>query len=183
MTPAGRLLLGVLLLSPFESLDAWTQHATQSSRSPRLDHVAHAATEVGTPATVLGALLGIALFTGAPGPATARYALAVLVPLNATVEVIKRVTDRTRPDGRHTPSNASFPSSHAANAFALAAVLGRRWRRGVPVFWVAAAVVGWSRIYLNRHFLSDVLGAAILGVAFAWLVARWFRSRGWLPAS
>ena len=183
MTLALRVLLAVVLMSPFESLDAWTQRATQSTRSPRGDRVAHAATDVGKPATVLGALLAIALFTGPAGPPTARYALAVLLPVNVTVEVTKRVTDRTRPDGRHTPSNASFPSSHAANAFALAAVFSRRWPRGALLFWFAAGVVAWSRIYLNRHFLSDVLFAGAIGVGFAWLVAGWFRSRGWLAST
>ena len=80
--------------------------------------------------------------------------------------------NRTRPDGEQKRSNASFPSSHAANAATLAAVLARRWRRLTVPAWVAAAVIGFSRIYLNRHFLSDVLFAGALGVLGAWAAAR-----------
>jgi membrane-associated phospholipid phosphatase len=57
-----------------------------------------------------------------------------------------------------------FPSGHATTAFAGAAALAR-WapprRRG----WILAVAsgVGASRIVLNAHFLSDVLGGALLG--------------------
>jgi membrane-associated phospholipid phosphatase len=57
-----------------------------------------------------------------------------------------------------------FPSGHAATAFAVAAALAG-WapvrRRG----WILAAAsgVGVSRIVLNAHFLSDVLGGGLIG--------------------
>jgi undecaprenyl-diphosphatase len=57
-----------------------------------------------------------------------------------------------------------FPSGHAATAFAAAAALvtaAPGWRRA---WLVAAAIgVGVSRIVLNAHFLSDVLGGALIG--------------------
>jgi membrane-associated phospholipid phosphatase len=58
----------------------------------------------------------------------------------------------------------AFPSGHTATAFAAAAALGGclpARRRG----WIiaAAAAVGASRIALNAHFLSDVLGGALFG--------------------
>jgi undecaprenyl-diphosphatase len=57
-----------------------------------------------------------------------------------------------------------FPSGHASTAFAVAAALAG-WaparRRGFVL--VAASGVGASRIVLNAHFLSDVLGGALLG--------------------
>lgn len=76
-----------------------------------------------------------------------------------------------------------FPSGHAATAFAAAAALVD-WapprRRG----WLLAAAsgVGVSRIVLNAHFLSDVLGGALFGwwagevgliVATRYLAPRW----------
>ena len=57
----------------------------------------------------------------------------------------------------------SFPSGHSTNAFAaailLGTLLGRRW------WWalLAAATVGWSRIYVGAHFPLDVLAGAVLG--------------------
>ena len=172
--------LTLSLAQPIDSLDWRVQRAVQGGRRPVFESSMRTATRLATGATVLGALLGIALFTGPAGVPTARAVLAVLLPVNAVVEGIKRAVDRTRPDHVHDPNNSSFPSSHAANAAALAFVLSRRWPRGTPLFVTAAALVSWSRVYLNRHFLSDVLFAAVLGVAIAWLVLRWLGRRGWL---
>jgi len=80
-------------------------------------------------------------------------------------------------DPRHfRPFNAkdrwqSFPSGHATVAFSLAASISEEARRP----WVTAAtygtatLVGWSRVYEDRHWTSDVVGGAIIGVA----ASRW----------
>jgi membrane-associated phospholipid phosphatase len=135
------------------------------------------ATGIGRPANVLGVLLAIALFDAAAGPATARLAVFALVPTNLVVEGLKRATNRTRPDGEQKRSNASFPSSHAANAAAIAWVFSSRWRRLTPAFWVLALLVAYSRMYLNRHYLSDVVVGFAIGIACAWLTARFLRRR------
>ena len=67
------------------------------------------------------------------------------------------------------PVNAkgSFPSGHAASAFAVATVFSMRYskqHRWVP--WVAyggAALIGFSRVSTNAHFLSDVFFGSALG--------------------
>jgi membrane-associated phospholipid phosphatase len=58
----------------------------------------------------------------------------------------------------------SFPSGHAATAFAAAAALFA-WAPGGRRAWVlaGAAGVGASRVVLNAHLLSDVLGGALAG--------------------
>ena len=179
---ATRLALSLALLGPVLDLDRGVQAAIQHTRGPGLDRVVRVATDVGKPTTVVGVLLGMAVFGGPVGVATARTAVLVLIPTNVAVEVTKRTVNRRRPDGEHRRSNASFPSSHAANAFALAAVLAARWRPAAPLFWVVAAWVAWSRVYLNRHFLSDVVCGAIVGVAFAWWIGSWIEKSGVRPA-
>jgi membrane-associated phospholipid phosphatase len=69
---------------------------------------------------------------------------------------------RIRPDG----SSFSFPSGHASGTFASAAVLHRHfgWRVGVPSYAVAA-YVATSRVQERRHFLSDVVVGAAIGIA------------------
>jgi membrane-associated phospholipid phosphatase len=62
------------------------------------------------------------------------------------------------------PNYQSFPSGHAATAFAAAAALvGWAPARGRLWLFVAASGVGASRIVLNAHFLSDVLGGGLMG--------------------
>jgi len=173
-----RALLATSLLLPVTNLDQAVRHEVQSARRPWLEPVMHGATSIGKPQVVLGALLALAIFGGAPGVALARTAIVAAVPTNLVVEGLKRITHRTRPDGSTDPRNASFPSSHAANAFALAVVLSARWRRGSVVFLLAAGLIAFSRMYLDRHFLSDVLFGAALGALFGSLAVAWARGRG-----
>jgi membrane-associated phospholipid phosphatase len=79
-----------------------------------------------------------------------------------TAQAIKYAASRTRPDGSN---NHSFPSGHSASAFATATVLQKEfgWKAGVPAF----AVAGWvaaSRVQMKRHYLSDVLAGATVGI-------------------
>jgi len=177
-----RILLALSLLGPLQSFDWKIQRAIETLSPSPLDRPMHFVSDVGRPQLVFGILLAIAAFGGPEGAATARFAILALIPTNLAVEGLKRATRRVRPDGESSPGNGSFPSSHVANAFALAWVFSRRWRRGSIVFFAFAALVGFSRMYLNRHFLSDVLFGAMIGVGCAWAVER-FLARSPRPLS
>jgi undecaprenyl-diphosphatase len=166
------LLLLLALLGPIQDIDTQIQQAVQEHRAGWLERPMRAATDVGKPVVVVGMLLGIAVLDAAEGVTLARVALVAAAAVNLVVEATKWATNRTRPDGDHKRSNASFPSSHAANAFALAVLFARRWRRGAPAFLGLALIVAISRVYLNRHYASDVVFGALLGAAIALAVAR-----------
>ena len=136
----------------------------------------HVVSDGGRPLLLAGAV--VALASGTVGRVVLLETAIVLVPVNVVVELLKRATFRARPDGTHRRSNAAFPSSHVANAFAVAFVLARRWRMFTPGFIALAATVAWSRVYLDRHWLSDVVAAALLGSGLAWLaLLAWERGR------
>jgi membrane-associated phospholipid phosphatase len=173
------LMLALALMSPVESVDWAVVREVQGARRPELEGVMRQATAFGRPLVVAGGLavvLAVDLASGG-GWSTARLAVGALVGTNLVVEGLKRSVGRARPDGQHQHSNSSFPSSHAANAFALAWVLGARWRRGSAVFFALALLIAFSRMYLNRHFLSDVVAGASIGVICAWAAARWLPLR------
>lgn len=59
----------------------------------------------------------------------------------------------------------SFPSGHTATAFALFFALSLMMKSNLAkwLFFVVAILIGYSRIYLSQHFLSDVLAGSIIG--------------------
>lgn len=98
------------------------------------------------------------------------------------VAALKVVVQRPRPAGipglwiASPESTPSFPSGHAAGAFALAAMLSLAWPRGRALWWTAAVVVAWSRVALGVHYPSDCLAGAAIGVSLVfgtvWIVTR-----------
>jgi undecaprenyl-diphosphatase len=70
------------------------------------------------------------------------------------------------------PGSWSFPSGHSASSFAGAWLLSRDFPAQSPIFFLLAALVGFSRIYLGDHYPGDVLSGAFSGMALAETVQR-----------
>lgn len=102
---------------------------------------------------------------------------------------IKRAVGRTRPVLVHpiaTATGKSFPSGHTQAAIVGYGILvlvflpaiGRRWRPvAVAVAAVMVVLIGFSRVALGVHFVSDVVGALIIGSA--WLLAMTAAFSAW----
>ena len=93
--------------------------------------------------------------------------LRAIAVSQALTQGIKYAAQRDRPTGEC----CAFPSGHASATFATASVLERHlgYRGAWPTF-VVASYVAASRLHDNRHFLSDVVFGASLGVASGWTV-------------
>jgi undecaprenyl-diphosphatase len=112
---------------------------------------------------------------------------------NVSAYGLKQAFGRARPSSVFTeprplvpaPRDGSFPSGHAATSFACATVLALALPRYGLAFFVLAAAIAWSRVYVGVHYPLDVLGGAILGVlvatALRMLVASRRRSRPATP--
>jgi undecaprenyl-diphosphatase len=173
-----RVMLAVVLLDPVSALDQRVRGELQTMRGAPYERIMRAATDAGNPRNLFAVMVVVAVAGGPAGPILVREAVAVLLPANLVVEGLKRAVNRTRPDGSQDRDNASFPSSHAANVCALAYLLARRWRGAAWVAWPLAILVSFSRMWLDRHFLSDVVAGALIGVGSAWWVTRWARGAG-----
>jgi undecaprenyl-diphosphatase len=97
--------------------------------------------------------------------------------------IIKRSVPRARPSvkselrwggPRFSTKYHAFPSGHvgASTAFFGVLILARR-RIGLACLPIPI-LIGFSRMYLGAHYLSDVVCAAVLGILCALLVAHFF---------
>lgn len=100
--------------------------------------------------------------------------------------VLKPVVGRERPydSGGETvfhpfSSNASFPSGHTTEAFAVASVVAMRSEGWVvpTVAYTVASLVGVSRVSQSAHFASDVFAGAVLGTAIGRFVVSRHRPK------
>lgn len=111
------------------------------------------------------------------------YAVAMAIAglgAGITAQIVKHLVGRARPElwlgpAHYAPgSSTSFPSGHTVGAFALAGVLvfGSRSITLRIVALLLAAGVGLSRILAFRHWASDVMASAVIGLVVAWVVVR-----------
>ena len=92
------------------------------------------------------------------------YGISTILMSSAVYEV-KRISKERRPDGSDL---YSFPSGHTANAFATAEFMRLEYK-DVSIWYgvggyAAAAFTGYLRLYNNKHWLSDVIAGAGVGI-------------------
>ncbi|MBO4870592.1 MAG: phosphatase PAP2 family protein [Muribaculaceae bacterium] len=109
-------------------------------------------------------------------------ALTVLIADQLSSGLIKHAVERLRPS--HNPALASaihvvgngggqygFVSSHAANSFGVALIVGliMRSRPALVSLVIWAILQCYSRIYIGVHYPGDILGGVVVGLLSGWL--------------
>lgn len=170
------------------ALDDFAGPFLHSISSPTLDAVMNAITNLGS-ATVLGVLFvlveGVLLYRR--DRAKALFLAAALGGSVALNGILKVTIERPRPmlPWAHVLPDFSFPSGHSMNSLvfylAVALIVWVTYGRRIGIVAVAVAVIisisiGFSRIYLGYHYLSDVVGGFLAGLAWLFVVAIAFET-------
>lgn len=130
----------------------------------------------------------LAVAGGRTGRRAAVEGLASVAVTSAVVNlVVKPLRRRPRPDRaaegvplvRHVamPASTSFPSGHAAAAFAFATGVGHVLPPAAVPLRGLAAVVAYSRVHTGVHYPLDVIAGAVAGGALAQLTTHTLERR------
>lgn len=88
--------------------------------------------------------------------------LTAVLGVSAAAKALKAFWHEPRPNGQN---NNSFPSQHAGDCFAAAAILHREWRDGIgPLAFGAATAVSMARLFSGKHHVADVVAGGALGI-------------------
>ncbi len=197
---AGSVVVATVIAKPFDERIAARLQDSSTQASRKIQGIATAVRTIASPGAYV---IGVSMY--AVGTIWDQDKLAdvglhgteALLVGEAVGGVVKVVVGRQRPSV--TPRNASsyqlgrgfrsdnfrsFPSGHTTSAFAAAAAVssetarfwpGSRWVIG-PVLYTGATLVGISRMYNNRHWMSDVLVGAGVGTFAGLKVVRYQHS-------
>lgn len=193
---AAVLIVGAWMVCPsgecrMGALDRAGLEFAHSLRTPALDAAMHAITWGGSlwlllPITALAAMGLTTRGTARPGV----FLAVALLGASAVSHLAKLALARPRPElfppDFPLPLDWSYPSAHTMQAFALAAamLLLTRSRRPllVALLLTGACLVGFSRIYLQVHYPSDVIAGMLAAVLWVAGLHHWmFRRRAHPP--
>ena len=161
------------------AIDRAMYQAVADTPTPRLDGAfRRLSTAANHSALWLGIAAGMTLLGGSRGRRAALDGVLAIGVTSASVNLgIKPIARRRRParveparfQGRYVPmpSSTSFPSGHAASAFAFAAAVSAELPQAAVPIGLLAGAVAYSRVHTGVHYPGDVLIGSIIGAGMA----------------
>lgn len=140
-------------------------------RSEPLGTTMEVCTYLGDSRLIMGVSLLLMAYGDDEHRETGRLLTSAFIGTGITVWGLKEVIGRKRPLD-DVVGNPAFPSGHTAYAFAGATLLGSRYPKLRVPLYIGAGLVGLTRVYLGRHYVSDVVAGAALGTALGALISR-----------
>lgn len=167
--------------SAVQAADEWALRQLHEAAVPWLRSASHDITVLGKPSAMVPLTAFAALaFWGLGRPRDALWIVLSSVGAGSAYLVLLPLFDRSRPQMFVDPSGLSLPSGHVVAVFALmvpSAIAGwRHWgRRSWPLATLAVLLVvliSFTRVYIQFHWVSDVLLALVLSAVWVWWLDR-----------
>ena len=180
--------LGRQLLAEANALDSAIYDAVARTPTPLLDVAVTRLANLSNYSRISISIAGaLAAMDGRRGRRAAARGLTAVAASSLTADLLaKHLFPRSRPErspantGRmaRMPTSSSFPSGHTASAFAFASSVAPDYPVLSLPLYALAGMVGYSRMHTGVHYLSDVLGGAVLGLAVGTGARRSWTARG-----
>ncbi len=156
-----------------ENIDDYlSRRIREDLSSPFMDKTMNGFTDIGSREIAPFVLLGLYTLGNEQLQETTKLSTVSIAGGILTCALLKLSTNRERPYGNDSRMNSSFPSGHATGAFAFTYVMGKKYPSASIPLYFTATTIAFSRVYLGKHYLSDVIVGSILGIVAGWIVMK-----------
>lgn len=148
-------------------------------QNPILDYLMPIITILGSFYLWIIGLIILFIFGGLKEKNTAVLGIITIILSTAIIVVLKFVIAEPRPfivldnvNLLESVNSFSFPSNHAATAFAGSLILGKKYGY-IYLLMILACLVAFSRVYIGVHYPLDIICGAIIGLTCAWTILKY----------